>query len=468
MKLFPKLVLLFSSLLTVTALALSAVFYWTEVKAVRQQADMERHAVLQNLVHIAQESLLSSDDLLLVKYTGWLQKWNPAVVSASVVGSTGEVMAHTEPTQIGKHVAPAESKTEVLVLTSPVRLGNQNLGIASAGFSQLYYDRLIQDRLKQVQHRAAWIAGIALLIGVVLTLLVSLSIIRPVDLLSAAAEKVGKGRYDLDLKALETRKDELGGLSRTFKAMAEQLQQLDQMKEDFVSAVTHELRSPLGAIESYLNLIGEEIKDGIKPTDLETYVQRLHANTRRLTNFVNDLLDVAAIERGKIKLELQSVSLGILIQDVAALFTPKMAEKHIAFRTSIPADLPFAFADADKTRQILINLLSNAIKFTPEAGHITLSAEPVSAKSLRVVVEDSGIGIRPEEQQKIFNKFEQVDSARQKIKGPKGTGLGLAICRALVELHGGIIGVESEPGKGSRFYFTLPIAREAVSLKESL
>jgi len=255
----------------------------------------------------------------------------------------------------------------------------------------------------------------------------------------------------------------LGFLSKSFHTMAEQLRQLDQMKDDFVSAVTHELRSPLGAIESYLNLISEEIHEGISPSTWHTYAERMRVNTQRLTRFVNDLLDVAALERGKVALDTQPVNVSILIQDVVAFFSPKLAEHKLACAVEIREN-PMAWADADKVRQVLVNLLSNAIKFTRGGGAITVGLEGILAeKQVRVFVKDSGAGISAEDQGKIFNKFEQVNSARQSVKGPKGTGLGLSICRALIELQGGRIGVDSNPGKGSCFYFTLPAFTEKLT-----
>jgi signal transduction histidine kinase len=243
------------------------------------------------------------------------------------------------------------------------------------------------------------------------------------------------------------------------------------MKEDFVSAVTHELRSPLGAIESYLNLMNEEIREGISPSTWQTYAERLRVNTQRLTRFVNDLLDVAALDRGKVALEPEPVNVAHLIRDVADFYAAKMAERHLTCITVIPSTpLPNAWADAEKIRQVLVNLLSNAIKFTPEQGAIEVGIKKMTpGKRLTVYVKDSGLGIAPESQAKIFNKFEQVHTARQNVKGPKGTGLGLSIARALVELHGGELSLESKRGEGSCFSFTLPIASShAVRQGESV
>jgi signal transduction histidine kinase len=474
MKLFPKLALMVSALVIGTTVCLSLSFYLTERRSIRTEADQERHALLQNLTLIAQESFLTNDDLLLVKYTRWLQKWTPSLVSASVVSPQGEVLAHSEPSDIGKSISdipPEAGRDEVLVLTQPVHLGSQWVATASASFSEKQFEETVQNRLRVLQRRLAFIAGGAVGVGIMISFILALSWTRPIGTLAKAAERVGQGKYSLDLAGTTHRRDELGFLSKAFQTMAEQLHELDQMKEDFVSAVTHELRSPLGAIESYLNLIQEEILEGISPSTWETYLERLRVNTQRLTRFVNDLLDVAALERGKIMLERRSVNVAILIQDVVALYAAKLADRKLLCQTHIPdALLPEAWADPDKIRQVLVNLLSNAIKFTPERGTIDVGLSrypgeeslPAGQAALRVYVKDTGLGIAPEDQAKIFNKFEQVHSARRNIKGPKGTGLGLSICRALVELHGGILGVESKPGEGSCFYFTLPTAPAAA------
>lgn len=458
MKLFPKLALAVAGLVLLATLGLSLTFYWIEDHSIRQHADQERHAVLNNLVHMAEESFLTNDDLLLIKYAGWIQKWNPSITSASVVDAHGTVIAHSQPTQIGKPATPELTTPQTLVLSAPVNLGSGGTATASIGFSEAALDDALNAQLAVLQKRVVWIGGSTLGFGVLIAFLMALSWTRPIRVLTEAAGEVGKGHYNIDLKSLPERRDELGGFSRIFQSMAEQLKQLDQMKEDFVSAVTHELRSPLGAIESYLNVIEDELRGGVQSSDWAMYVERLRVNTQRLTRFVNDLLDVAALERGKVAIDLRPVSLGPLIQDVLNLFAAKMGERKLVVRTDIVADAPAALADADKVRQVLTNLLSNAIKFTPAGGTITLGLAVLSSENaLEVCVKDSGIGIPEEGQGRIFNKFEQIHAARQTVKGPKGTGLGLSICRALVELHGGRIGVTSHAGEGSRFYFTLPI-----------
>jgi len=471
MRLFPKLSLAFSGLLIGAIVCLSGSFYWAEQRSIRAEANAEQQAILQNLVHIAQESYLTNDDLLLVKYTHWLSKWNPEMISARVVDTQGQVIAHSEPDRIGKPMGlddPQTARAEVLVLSAPVRMGAHGIANASVTFSQRSLEETIHRRLAQLQRRLIEVSSVSLIVGLIVCFSLALSWTRPIGLLAKMAERIGQGRWDLDLGAVELRHDELGFLSRCFHKMADQLRELDEMKEDFVSAVTHELRSPLGAIESYLNLIGEELHQGISLPDWENYLHRLRLNTQRLTRFVNDLLDVAALTRGAITLERRPADVPALVRDVLDLFAVKLREKHLKYEVQVSPLMPPALCDAERVHQVIVNLVTNAIKFTPEKGHILIQVDSLLTKKLlQVSVTDTGIGISTEDQAKIFNKFQQVRSARQTVKGPKGTGLGLVISRALIEMHGGTLSVRSQPGKGSTFYFTLPLAEAGVASQAS-
>ncbi len=458
MKLFPKLALTIAALLLITTLGLSASYYFLEQRSIRQQAELERQAVLRNLAHIAREALLANDDLLMVKYTGWIHKWTPGLLSASVTNPSGQIMAHSEPARIGRgESAEEQSRTEVLVLTDPIKLGPRWAATASVAFSQRYFEDRLSDQLSYLKRRVAWIAGAALTAGLLMAFLMAFSWSRIIARLAKAAQRVGEGRYDVAMGDTEKRGDELGFLARAFRAMAERLQELDTLKEDFVSAVTHELRSPLGATESYLNLMQDEAAQGLPQTAWPEYLERMRANTRRLTRFINDLLDVAALERGKVELNPGPVALETLAREVLEFFSAQFHEKKLVSYLRSPGVLPRVTADGEKIRQILTNLVSNAIKFTPAGGRIEIILEPASNNQVSISVKDSGIGIAPADQTKIFNKFEQVHSARKTVKGPKGTGLGLAICRTLVELHGSHLSLSSQPGAGSAFFFSLPV-----------
>jgi signal transduction histidine kinase len=186
------------------------------------------------------------------------------------------------------------------------------------------------------------------------------------------------------------------------------------------------------------------------------YLTRVRSNTQHLAGLINDLLDLSKIESGKIEMRSSRISLGGLVHEVMETLRPVAAEKIIDLEATIADPSILVWADRDKVNQVLMNLIGNAIKFTPAQGRVTVSAARNGNESVHVSVTDTGPGIAPEEREKIFDKFYQIAQAGE--AKPKGTGLGLAICKALVELHGGHIWVESEEGRGSIFLFTLPVS----------
>jgi signal transduction histidine kinase len=240
------------------------------------------------------------------------------------------------------------------------------------------------------------------------------------------------------------------------------LTELDRLKSDFVSNVSHELRTPLTAIKGAVDLVLREVAGPL--TEKQThYLTRVRSNTQHLAGLINDLLDLSKIESGKTEMKSSRVSLAGLVHEVVETLRPVAAEKVITVEATISEPSILVWADRDKINQVLMNLIGNAIKFTPAQGRVTVSASRNGKESVQVSVSDTGPGIPQSEKEKIFDKFYQIAQAGD-VK-PKGTGLGLAICRALVELHGGKIWVESEPSGGSIFYFTLPagISRDAKS-----
>jgi signal transduction histidine kinase len=184
------------------------------------------------------------------------------------------------------------------------------------------------------------------------------------------------------------------------------------------------------------------------------YLTRVRSNTQHLASLINDLLDLAKIESGRIEVKSSRVSLGGLVYEVVESLRPVAAEKVIELEATIFEPSILVWADRDKINQVLTNLIGNAIKFTPAEGRVTVSASKNGNENVQVSIADTGPGIPPDEKQKIFDKFYQLAQVGE--AKPKGTGLGLAICKALVELHGGTIWVESEPSVGSTFYFNLP------------
>ncbi|OGP73225.1 MAG: hypothetical protein A2V86_13390 [Deltaproteobacteria bacterium RBG_16_49_23] len=240
----------------------------------------------------------------------------------------------------------------------------------------------------------------------------------------------------------------------------EELKKVDAMKSEFVSVASHELRTPLAAIKNSIQLILQG-KTGEINENQKKFLAMAERNINRLTNILNDLLNLSKIESGKIELRFENIVLRHLIELTVSSLQPQADDKSVKIITEIPDGLPAVYADKEKIEQILINLIGNAIKFTPEGGNIYVTAKPSLEKRdgrlshmVVISVKDTGIGIPSEHLDAIFEKFYQVEGSLQ--RSVSGTGLGLAITKGLVEAHQGKIWAESEEEKGSLFTFTLP------------
>jgi PAS domain S-box-containing protein len=237
------------------------------------------------------------------------------------------------------------------------------------------------------------------------------------------------------------------------KRYERRLKELDKMKSDFVSNVSHELRTPLTSIKGSVDNMLDGLTGSLNEKQVR-YLSRIKSNTDRLSRLINDLLDLSRIEAGRVEVRPTTLPLAALAEEVAEHLKALAAEKLI--RIEVPSADPSVtvWADRDKVTQVLMNLIGNAVKFTPQGGKITVAVEKNGNDYIQISVADTGPGILPEERNRIFSKFYQVANIEK--QKPKGSGLGLAISKALVEMHGGKIWMESEIGRGSTFYFTLP------------
>lgn len=229
---------------------------------------------------------------------------------------------------------------------------------------------------------------------------------------------------------------------------------IDAMKSDFISMVSHEMRTPLTSVKNVIELLLSRKIGDISPQQ-ENFLKIAERNLNRMVNIINSYLDLAKIELGKIKLNFKKIFLQKVVKNIINDFRERAEEKKIIMEVEIPEGLPQIIADTQKLEQILINLIDNSLKFTPEGGKVTLRAKGNETykgaggemRYIKVTVEDNGKGIPPGEEELIFNRYYQVDKSGE----GKGTGLGLAIVKELIEAHGGKIEVESELGKGSKF-----------------
>ena len=251
-----------------------------------------------------------------------------------------------------------------------------------------------------------------------------------------------------------------------------ELERANKIKSEFLAIMSHELRTPLTAIIGFSELMMEEALGPLSGEQKET-LQEVVNNGGHLLHLINSILDLAKVEAGKMELGIEPFSIEDLIQEVGSSISSLVKKKDQKFSIEMDKVLPVFTADSRKIRQVLLNLLSNALKFTPEKGKIKLkvkhlkeipSADPHYRRALslaestqgyfEICVEDSGIGIDPKDIDDIFNVFEQVDSSF--TRKYQGTGLGLALTKQFVEMHYGVIWVESSPGKGAKFFIILP------------
>jgi signal transduction histidine kinase/CheY-like chemotaxis protein len=245
-------------------------------------------------------------------------------------------------------------------------------------------------------------------------------------------------------------------LFEEIRARNDELERANRTKSEFLANMSHELRTPLNAIIGFSELLIDEPDGGYDKETCSAYMETIHESGQHLLALINDILDLSKVEAGRMELFPESIAVAEAVRHVVRTVEPLLAQKHITLEAD-HVEAGWLTADEGKLKQILINLLSNAIKFTEEGGRVTVTAERQDG-SVCFTVADTGLGIAQEDQQRIFEEFQQVDS------GPgrrfEGTGLGLALTRRLVELHGGRIWLESELGKGSSFYVEMPVGAE--------
>ncbi len=304
-------------------------------------------------------------------------------------------------------------------------------------------------------------------------------ILRPIRQLRSLVSNIAEGNYDTR-SSIKTG-DEYERLSEAFNHMLDNLMesqhkleranvQLDakisqlseknielykasKLKSEFLANMSHEFRTPLNAILGFAELLREKPKAEVEKS--KRWAENIISSGRSLLNMINDLLDLAKAEAGKMELRVEKTSIPQMLEGLAAFFSPLTEQKMIKVRLDADDDLPLVQTDSQKLQQILYNLLSNATKFTPEKGRIQLSASLLDDTTIRISVSDTGPGISKEYQLHIFEKFRQLDGSI--TRRGEGTGLGLAICKQLADLLAATISLESEPGQGATFVLDLPV-----------
>jgi signal transduction histidine kinase len=319
----------------------------------------------------------------------------------------------------------------------PVVVGEGAIGVVEVSRSTLP----IEQFLTTLQRILASVIVVAVAVSLLVSFLLALQLSRPIVDVERATQRIAAG--DLDVRVADYPSNEIGRLAQSINQMAERLKSLEAARMQFIGEISHDLRTPLTAIKGLLvNLVDTAQED--QRSSLET----AEHETDRLIRLVNQLLDFSRWEVGGLELNRSLVDIGEVATSAVSLSEARARHRGVTMQADIPADLPPVSGDRDRLQRVIINLLDNAIKFTPHGGEVTLSAAQ-KGEEVEVGVRDSGRGMSQKEVHKAFEPYYRGQGG--------GTGLGLAISKAIVEAHGGRMGIESKMGDGTRVWFTLPV-----------
>ncbi len=316
----------------------------------------------------------------------------------------------------------------------------------------------VEAAITDIRTNIVLVSLLVLGVAVVLIAFISRRLSGPLVAMAGVAEHIREGELD---RRMEVRSDdELGVLGDTLNGMIDKLNEdiarlrkLERVRTEFLGNVSHELRTPIFAVQGMIETLLDGAVDD--PAVNRDFLRRALNNTRNLGALLNDLIEISRIESGDMKMSFRFFGPGDFLRAVAAEMAPVAERRRIRVDVVAPDGLPEVYGDRERLKQVIVNLVDNAIKYSPEGGAVRLSASR-EAGGLRVEVSDRGIGIPPQDLDRIFERFYRVDKERSRDAG--GTGLGLAIVKHIVEAHGSSVGVDSAPGKGSTFSFLLKTA----------
>ena len=358
--------------------------------------------------------------------------------------SEGIVVADSESSLLGQHHEPEE---EGLNIRGPFK---------QLPFGTLYFTpyaragaevALLASMVTRIGGLLLWSCLVATAVAVIVAYIISRRTLTPVRELTGAVRRLGSG--DLSQRVNVTSGGEIAGLSAAFNTMADDLQKSQQAQKNMIADTAHELRTPLSNIRGYV----EAIRDHVIEPDDET-ITTLDEESALLAHLVEDLQDLSMLEAGQVALERQSENPSELIQQTANAVRAAATSKGVELITDIPVGLPLVSIDHHRIGQVLRNLLNNALIHSERGDTVTVVAKP-QGDMIEIAVADTGEGISADDLPHVFERFYRADKSRSRATG--GHGLGLTISKGLVEAHGGRMTVESDPGEGSRFSFTIPI-----------
>ena len=444
--------------------------FWTQREFLTQEQERANREETSRWTLLCEQSVLSKDEITLVHYVRELRR-SGDVEWAAFLAEDGRIIMHsqldlkntqaTDPASAwALGVAHPDQKTfkivnhpMVTVYAGPVRRAFEPAGVALLAFNDQRQSERIRASLMASLRRFGGVTGVCLLVGIGIAVGVARGLVSPLSELTGAVRRLGAG--DWRARATVHRHDEIGELATAFREMSQQLARLDELKDEFVATVSHDLRNPLGAITMAARYLMNPPQP-MTPDMSRQVITTILLSTARLRNMVDNILDAAKIKKGGLESQREPFSVAKVMGELHGLFRPQAEEFGRDFRLEVPESLPVVMGDESQTYRLLCNLLTNAFKFTSSGDRILFSAEITPGGGVTMKVLDTGPGISPDDLPTLFKRFQTGENAVSQVKKQQGTGLGLAIAKALAESQGGTLTVHSIQNQGTTFCFTLP------------
>lgn len=472
-----KVTLAVSLLLAVVIFTVAYFVAITQKNFLIQQFSDTREKTLKSFSSICNEAVkYGREDQVENAINLLVSTYSPSVVYAGYVNADGGVIYTSRDNNVNldseyKRRIKSFSKEKTEIYTSyggeqiyemgtPFFInGGQGAGTFIIGFSQSVMNKSIARADEEMSFEIKKISLLVMTSFIVISFFFSyFMFVKPLNLLIKASEQISEGIFDVEIKV--NKNDEIGKLAQTFNNMVKRIENLDSMKDSFVSSVSHELRSPLSAIDGYCDLLISCVESNFENSkeQIEKGLQIMKQATVRLTNFINNILDLAKMKANKLEIKIAPTNIEPLIEEIVSLYRPMVTQQQKNISYEIEGEIPELEIDAERIKQVITNLVSNAVKFTKKNGNIIIKVFPNSPgygrSYIEVWVKDDGMGIPKQQVDLIFEKFYQVQEGE--FKRPKGTGLGLTIVFEMIRIHKGYIWAESDLGKGTTFKFALP------------
>jgi len=475
-------------LVLLVLLATGSLQYVVEKRDLERAQTAAQETALQTLAKFCEEALVHKNDLAILNYFKALLP-TPGLSYVMVTDMQGEVIMHsrllqgekswygnrlddpfTRQTLQAETAAQArvsEAGRSLSVWYAPLKLHGRTQAILRMAYEENAMKEHIRRTLAQSFRRFGMVALFCFILAMAGAGILARLFDRRIRLLDAGAQRYAQGEFS-HVISLDG-DDELSRLAEGLNAMARRIAELDNLKRQFFHDLTHDLKAPLGMVQGYVEILLSG-QAGPIPEAQRAHLEAVQQGAATLREFVDNILDLARLESAGLALDIRPVAAGRLADSALALFSIQAQKLGIRLENKVPSGLPQVKADERQMRRVLTNLLSNALNFTPQGGRVSLAAGLVryggnGPTHLGFQVADTGCGMAKEHLPLIFAKFYKIPENLAHVQFSPGVGLGLAIAKAIVEAHGGRIWAESEPGRGSKFTFTLPLEAAAEGLK---